>query len=217
MNLPAAHDAWDNPDCQQVMPDYYLNTTEDTYDSLTDEDRVATIDGLCGSGCGDIYTAYLKMSRRQVGCAAMQQEAEEADEGQGDEGQQQEEEGDDGGGGGRGGGDRRMVQGEEEDDQGFGISVNLNGRNRYRPDDDYPGLLLGCIKDPTDGTYCAVKKGDWSDGDCDFFHSCCYGEYLAGTGTRPLIDRIERKCPGSFNYINMACSSNHTLSTNSIR
>jgi hypothetical protein len=37
----------------------------------------------------------------------------------------------------------------------------------------YPGLRLGCIIDPMDGQYCAMKKASPGDGECEFYMSCC--------------------------------------------
>lgn len=37
----------------------------------------------------------------------------------------------------------------------------------------FPGLMLGCIVDPEDGQYCAVKLASPTDGDCEFYKSCC--------------------------------------------
>jgi hypothetical protein len=37
----------------------------------------------------------------------------------------------------------------------------------------YPGLRLGCVVDPEDGQYCAIKLASPSEGDCEFYKSCC--------------------------------------------
>jgi len=37
----------------------------------------------------------------------------------------------------------------------------------------YPGLRLGCIIDPMDRQYCAMKRASPGDGECEFNTSCC--------------------------------------------
>jgi len=86
------------------------------------------------------------------------------------------------------------------------VDYGSNGES-YHPAYNYPGLLLGCLKDPRDGHYCATKRARTGDMICDFYMSCCYGEYLAGEYPVDLIGRVETYCPGSTIYANQTCSS----------
>ena len=43
---------------------------------------------------------------------------------------------------------------------------------RYFPPDNYPGLRLGCVVEPTSGQYCGELKASPGDGDCAFYMSC---------------------------------------------
>lgn len=77
---------------------------------------------------------------------------------------------------------------------------------------DYPGLRLGCIKDPKDEEFCAVKRaavpgvgGDAEDGGpaCDFYLSCCYAQYVQTFGSVPteFMEEVEAACPGSTAFL----------------
>ncbi len=83
-------------------------------------------------------------------------------------------------------------------------SLTATLKDRPAPN-DFPGLRLGCVKDPKDGLYCAAKRGRLvaNDVDCTFFQSCCYAQYVRMQwGDLPSPDEVERKCPGSRAALN---------------
>lgn len=54
--------------------------------------------------------------------------------------------------------------------RGYGAAVVPDGPVAFPP--MYPGLRLGCIVDPKDQQFCAVKRADPGAGDCHFYMSC---------------------------------------------
>jgi len=75
----------------------------------------------------------------------------------------------------------------------------------YHPPTTFPGLSLGCVKDDDDN-YCAVKEADEENDGCDFYLSCCYGEWLVGREEeKKKVGDREEKCPGSKAFATKRC------------
>lgn len=68
----------------------------------------------------------------------------------------------------------------------------------------FPGLVLGCMKDPKDNVFCGLKRGgSFADtADCSFFYSCCYAE-LAQAKRMSNMEKssVEAACPGAHAYL----------------
>jgi len=171
------------------------------------------MDGLCKSECGGVYTAFLKAARGQKkGCGAEDLFAEGLEEEHEEEHHHDDQQGhlrsrwlEGGVGEEKKGGEEKG--GEEEKKEHFVVVVRGAGDEAmdYLPEDEYPGLMLGCLKDPSDGQYCASKEAEIDEAECDFFMSCCYGELLGGQAKEELVAAIEKKCPGSKAFATKTC------------
>lgn len=83
--------------------------------------------------------------------------------------------------------------------RGYGAAMVPDGPTGFPT--SYPGLRLGCVMDPVDRQFCAVKMANPQAHDCHFYMSCCYGELAAqagGNGVDPtFFQAIDKICPGT--------------------
>jgi len=207
-NVDAAQTVKDDTTCKKVLPKFYDNTSEGKWNRLDGTQRLTVMNDFCGSKCAAPYAAFLaatqvedrecRHQRLVTGHSRSEKKATTTTTTS----------------------RRNRRDGDEEDEDDHRDSINdlvndvtdgindifSSGKKEYIPAYSYPGLLLGCTKDGADGSYCALKVADASKGGCDFYMSCCYGEYLAGrANTTQLVAKFEEKCPGSTTFASQRC------------
>lgn len=128
--LPQAHHVANEPTCSATLPEFYKSTTADVFSKKKPDAQTKIMDTLCKTRCGGHYTSYLSaMLSQDVKCGRDTEVVKEFDE-------------------------------ESVSDVMFGgMVVEVGGaEGMYKPAPEFPGLLLGCVKDTKDSKYCAVKR-----------------------------------------------------------
>lgn len=184
--MPEAQAVIKDDKCREVLPKFYDQTSNGEFEDMDQSRQMEVMESFCNTTCGTKYTEYLQGAGFEGRDCARQRLITHRRRRHHDN-DEEEEEGVDQDQGEENGTSRRRHRGrgnddeeDEDDDWNLGDVVDINwggSGSRYHPSNVYPGLMLGCVKDSSDGQFCALKKGSLEDRECDFYKVLLAGTY----------------------------------------